>query len=356
MRQLALQLGSLVRRGLSRAVSGDAQGLRLLAAAGLLGVAAFFRPSLPMERLLFSHVVVLDVTQSMNVADQQINGQPVSRLVFAKAALRQALLELPCGSKVGWGLFTEYRSYLLFAPVEVCANLGELRSTLDRIDTRMAWTGNSEVAKGVFSGIAMAKQLPGTPSFVFITDGQEAPPLNPRHRPVFNDKPGEVAGLLVGVGELKPSPIPKTDPNGRPLGFWGADEVAQTDPYSRGRGGSVGGEKMAEDTSAPAQALPGATPGSEHLSSLREAYLRLLASDTGLGFHRLLSAPAFAAVLQAPGLARPVPAQLDLRAACAGLALLLLLWRPLARVARPLLRSRSAVRGRPQVLPRTSNS
>ena len=284
---------------------------------------------MPLDRDLFSHVVVFDVTQSMNVADMRQGGASVSRLQFAKQALRQALLQLPCGSKLGLGLFTEYRSYLLFAPVEVCANLSELRATLDHIDTRMAWTGNSEVAKGLFSGIAIAKQLPGVPAIVFVTDGQEAPPLNPRHRPAFNDTPGAVGGLVVGIGDLKPSPIPKTDPSGRPLGVWAADEVAQTDPYSRGRGASVGGEKMVEDAGEVA-ALPGATPGSEHLSSLREAYLRLLAADTGLAFHRLQSPEAFAEALMAPALARPVPAAIDLRVGLAGAALALLLWQPLA--------------------------
>ena len=34
----------------------------------------------------------------------------------------------------------------------------------------------------------------------------------------------------------------------------------------------------------------GATPGNEHLSSLREAYLRLLAGENGLGFLRLAGA------------------------------------------------------------------
>ena len=63
---------------------------------------------------------------------------------------------------------------------------------------------------------------------VFVTDGHEAPPLDPRHRPAFDDKPGDVAGLLVGVGGLLPVPIPKSDPMGRPLGFWRADEVMQT--------------------------------------------------------------------------------------------------------------------------------
>ena len=270
-----------------------------------------------MPRSLYDHVVVLDITQSMNVADQTWQGKPVSRLFLAKQRLREALLTLPCGSKIGWGLFTEYRSFLLFAPVEVCANLSELRSTLDQIDGRMAWTGNSEVAKGVFSGLAIARALPEQPSLVFITDGQEAPPVNPRHRPAFPGKVGEINGLLVGVGELTPSPIPKFDPLGRPMGLWRADEVMQVDPRSLGRGASMGGEKMVDDpadagTAAPAD-LPGVVVGNEHLSALREAYLRMLAGELGLGFHRLQDGPGFQAALKAPGLAKPLDGALDLR-------------------------------------------
>ena len=299
----------------------------LLGAAALALAATFLRPGLNVDQPLFEHVVVFDVTQSMNVEDEQLDGKPIGRLKFAKHALREALLALPCGSKVGLGIFTEYRSFLLFAPVEVCANLGELRSTLERIDGRMAWIGNSEVAKGLYSGIAIATQLPGTPSLVFVTDGQEAPPLSPRHRPPFDGKRGEVKGLVVGVGDLKLSPIPKTDPLGRPLGFWGPDEVLQVDPRSLGRGASVGGEQMTEEGSASVAPLPGATPGSEHLSSLREAYLQLLANQTGLGYQRLGDSQGFVTALTAPSLARPVDARADLRFVPAGLALLLLLTR-----------------------------
>lgn len=320
-----------VVRTLRASLRDDAQRWRL-AAAALMLCACFLAPRWPMQRSLYDHVVVLDVTQSMNVQDQRWQGEPVSRLVFAKHLLRAALLELPCGSKLGWGLFTEYRSFLLFAPVEVCANLDELRSTLDRIDGRMAWTGNSEVAKGVFSGIAIAKALPEHPALVFITDGQEAPPLNPKHRPAFDGKPGEVGGLLVGVGELTPSPIPKIDPSGRPLGYWKADEVLQTDPRSQGRGGSLAGERMVDDPadrSGTAAALPGAVVGSEHLSGLREAYLRLLAGETGLGFHRLQRSDSFVAALTAPALAQRLPASLDLRPLLVAMALCLLLFDPL---------------------------
>ena len=311
------------------ALRGPGSWALMIAALAL--AACFARPGWPSQRALFEHVIVLDVTQSMNVPDQWLDGRPVSRLAYAKHALQQALPELPCGSRVGWAIFTEYRSYLLFTPVEVCANRAELRSTLAAIDGRMAWSGNSEIAKGLHSAITISKALGGssgaggTPSLVFVTDGQEAPPLDPRHRPKFDDKVGEVAGLIVGVGELTASPIPKTDPLGHPIGFWSADEVAQVDPRNQGRGGSVESEKMIDDTSGPAAAGLGATPGREHLSSLREAYLRLLAADNGFGFHRLRGVTEFGAALQAQALARPVQVRADARPALVALALVLLL-------------------------------
>ena len=308
----------------------------LLGAAALALAGSFLNPGLTLPRARFEHVVVLDVTQSMNVADERLDGKPVSRLAFAKHALRESLLQLPCGSKLGWAIFTEYRSFLLLAPVEVCANLSELRATLAQIDARMAWSGNSEIAKGVHSGIGIAKLLPGTPSLVFITDGQEAPPLNPRYRPAFDDKPGDVAGLIVGVGDLVPSPIPKTDPQGRPLGFWRADEVMQTDPRSQGRGGSVGNEALVDDRAGDAVPALGAMPGSEHLSSLREGYLRLLAGEQGMAFHRLQSAPGLTAAMSTAALARATPVRVEARFALAGLAACLLL----ARCGPPLLRWR----------------
>jgi len=319
-------------RWLERARAGSDPHRWVCIVVVLLLAATFARPGIRLDRPRFEHVVVLDVTQSMNVPDEILAGQPATRLAYAKHALHEAIAALPCGSKLGWAIFTEYRSYLLFKPVEVCANRAELRSTLAGIDGRMAWSGNSEVAKGLHSGIVTVKQLAGVPSLVFVSDGHEAPPLDPRHRPPFDDKPGEVQGLIVGVGALTPSPIPKTDPLGRPLGVWAADEVLQSDP--RGRGASVGDERMVEEGGAAVPAL-GATPGSEHLSSLRESYLRLLAAEKGLAFLRLTRPEDLARALQAPALARPVATRVDLRVGLSALALALLLtlWLPRRRAA-----------------------
>ena len=337
----------------------------LLLLAGLLLAAGWCLPGLQWLQPRVNQMVVLDITQSMNVVDQpmadhssaaarpaglgrsglattQATGPTtLSRLAAAKLALRQVLDTLPCGSRLGWAIFTEHRSFLLLLPVEVCAHRAELRDTLAGIHPGMAWAGDSEIAKGLHSALGIAAKLPDQVSLVFVTDGHESPPLSPRHRPHSDDKPGAVAGVIVGVGGPLPAAIPKTDPQGRPLGQWSADEVQQTDPRSQGRGGSVAGEVLSEEGDARGTGLAatglgvtavgamglGATPGSEHLSALREPYLQLLASERGLAYHRLQQPEALAQALRVPALVRPVAVPLQARAPLGWLALALLAWR-----------------------------
>uniref|UniRef100_UPI0013C320D0 vWA domain-containing protein n=1 Tax=Azohydromonas sediminis TaxID=2259674 RepID=UPI0013C320D0 len=294
-----------------------APALAVLALAATLA-----EPTWTLPRPRVEHVVAIDVTQSMDVVDVRHEGRPVSRLELAKRALRDALPALPCGSKIGLAVFTEYRAFLLLAPAEVCAHLDELRRAIAHIDGRMAWMGNSEIAKAVKGAQAMVAALPGKPSLVFVTDGHEAPPLAAGLSSAAEQTP-PAPGLIVGVGGLQPSPIPRTDPLGRPIGYWGAGDVLQTDARSLGLGNAAPAERAGDDA---AGALPtGATPGSEHLSSLREGYLRVLAADRGLQYVRLDSAATLARALTAPALARPVPTPVDLRPALGVLAALLLL-------------------------------
>ena len=293
--------------------------LLMLAAAAL--AAGLRHPSIAVERDLFDHVVTIDITQSMNVADMRLNGKPVSRLAFAKHALREALLALPCGSRIGWAVFTEYRSLLLLAPIEVCANLSELRATLEHIDTRMAWSGNSEVGKGLHSALGIAGQLSDKPSLVFVSDGHEAPPIDPRFRRPLDDRPGAVPGVIAGIGDLTASPIPKTDPDGRPLGFWRADEVLQADPRRPGRS-DLGVAAAANDAEAARTPSAG---GTEHLSALHEDHLRGLAEQVGLRYLRLGDAAALSAALTDRKLARTEIVQVDAQPALAIAALVSLL-------------------------------
>src|SRR6202007_2753657 len=209
--------GQAVRGGARREAGARQRGLTraALLVAVVLTALALLGPHPVLPHRMFEGIVVLDITQSMNTLDTALGGQPVSRLTFAKARLRSALAQLPCGTKIGWGVFTEYRSYVLLLPLEVCANYAELTSTLERIDNTMAWAGESQISKGLMSALRIAAHIPEHPAIVFVTDGHEAPPLRSDYTPVIPDDAANATdrhGIIVGVGGDELRPIPKFDP------------------------------------------------------------------------------------------------------------------------------------------------
>ncbi len=272
----------------------------MLAAAGVLLVTAALLPPLPLTREIVNHLVVIDITQSMYVTDQVLDGRPVSRLAFARAGLVRAMQQLPCGSQIGLGIFASRRTLLLLAPIEVCANRVELEQAIAQIDARMAWEDASVIVRGVYSATDVAFELAQHPSVIFITDGQESPPR--AEIPDFDRPLGRVKGTLVGVGGDLPQPIPHLDKEGRQIGWWSAGEVVQQ----------------------PAKA--GAAPSQEHLSFLHESYLQALAPHAGLTYARLADAAALEKILRDARLSRPLVVATDVRwlpALLAGLLLVL---------------------------------
>ena len=295
----------------------DADGRAISLALSLL-IIALCIPPIPLTHDTYASVVIFDITQSMDVEDYEMAGAPVSRLSFARAAARRALRELPCGSKVGWGAFAGYRTLLLLAPVEVCENYGDLLSSLAKVDGSMRWQNASEITKGVYWSMRAAKQLGSNPNLIFVTDGQEAPPLDPTNiLPMFDDlKAGQVRGWLIGAGGYSPRPIPKTDDDGNREGFWRADEVMQPGD-------------IIQDSK---------TRGAEHLSSLREPHLQEIARQVGFGYARLDSQQSIARAMLDRRFARRDKALTDLYwiPALAALALLAARFSPApARRRRP---------------------
>lgn len=320
----------------------------LVAGAALL--AALTLPRVAVQNSVADVIAIVDITQSMNVVDRMVGREPVSRLEFVKHALRRALATLPCGSKLGLGIFTQYRSLVLLLPVEVCANRAELEDSVDGIQGTMAWAGGSEIAKGLYLTLRMLKTLDGPPALAFFTDGHEAPPINPRHRIDVAGEAGDVRGLLIGVGGDTPEPIPRMDPDGNPAGVWGPRDVMQEDRYAHGREGNVANELM--DESEPSDAVPEAlrgTPGTEHLSALHERYLEVLAGESRLSYLRLAADPGPAPWFAHAELARRERGSADLRW-LAGVAALLALagpnaWRLLAGRVQPRDPAHSGTRG-----------
>ena len=305
---------------LPRRASPSGARLAMLAAALALAAAALGRPMLPLPSDVFRHLVVFDITQSMNVRDAVPGDDTLSRLEHAKAAVLEAATALPCGSELGLGLFTGHRTFLLLEPVEICASYSDLAATVRAVDWRMAWAARSEIAKGVHSGLGIAEGLGPQTVLVFLTDGHEAPPLHPDLRPDFGREPGAVRGLLAGVGGPEPLPIPKLDPQGKSLGYWGAEDVMQVDELSLGRGTSVS-ETYAETDAGSVQARIDA--GTEHLSAMREPYLRSLADGLRLHYRHARNAGELRSALLHPDFATELVSMTDLRPWLAGVAALL---------------------------------
>ena len=308
-----------------------------LALALALAVAALLVPPVPVTRTGVAVLAVVDITGSMNTRDYTVDGRPESRaesraesrLGTVRTALRRLLADLPCGSRMALGLFAERRPFLLFAPVEVCAGDAALDGALAAIDWRMAWEGDSRIAAGLDRALAMAADL-GV-DLMFITDGQEAPPLPAGRRPAFDAKPGAVRGLIVGAGGYGLSPIPRYDDRGREHGFYGETDVQQENRF-----GPPPADAEAREGYNPRNAPFGAAAahGTEHLSSVREGYLKELAAVTGLAYAHLAGPDALAAPLFAAATPRPLPGQVDPRPFLGAAALALVLG---ALLAAPLM-------------------
>jgi mxaL protein len=276
-------------------------GWLLLVVIALLGLAIGL-PRLPVSRAAYDHMVIFDVSQSMNVEDYRIGERRVSRLDYAKHAVAESLKNPDCDTRIGWGVFAGRKIVTLLAPVEVCRNYSALLEALDNIDGRMAFERSSEVQEGLLWTMLNVRDLKPLPSVIFMTDGHEAPPLPPERMRPYDGPLGEVRGWVVGVGGLEPQPIPKSDADGRRVGYWRATEVLQW---------------------AGAANITGGT-SHEHLSELREPHLQQLAKNVGFGYLRLTDPASLDRALHDRTLSHPATVDTDLRW-MPGLAALLLL-------------------------------
>jgi len=273
--------------------------LLLLAAAFGFALLAAVMPPFQMTRKAFDVLVVVDITGSMNTRDYTLNGVQVSRLTVTKLALKKMLQHLPCSSRLALGLFSERISFLLFEPTEICKNYGALDKAIEAIDWREAWEGDSHVATGLFRAIDIARSLDC--NLLFMTDGQEAPPLPLMGGPVFDGQKGEVRGLILGVGGYALSPIPKFDDRGNEIGFWGVDDVPHESRFGAPPADAEAREGY-EARNAPFGAV--APKGTEHLSSVRETYLKTLADTTGLAYAHLADSSDIAKEIETAAQAR----------------------------------------------------
>lgn len=294
---------------------------RALLVAVLLLATCLVEPRMTLPRQVFDWYLVLDITQSMNVRDYDVDGAGISRLQHAKQALREALRALPCGSRVALGLFTERDALNIMRPLEVCAHFSSLDRAIAKIDWRMAWAADSFIAHGLFSALAQSAQLGPDTRVAFISDGNQAPPANVGYLPQFEGEPGAVRGLVFGAGGSEPAQIPRLDEHDNIVDYWAPEEVM--------RYASFGMPELAPSEQVHGRNAPhGRNPAeiaNAHLSAVDEDNLRKLAGETGLEYAHLGTPRQFARALTASDLSTWRMAPADLRPWLALPAMLLIL-------------------------------
>lgn len=292
----------------------------LLIASLALTIAAMIGFHLIRNQRIANVLAIVDITGSMNTRDMGNPRGSQNRLEAAKSALINLMQDVPCDSRLGLGIFTERMSFLLFNPVEVCNNYDALEGAISGLDWRMAWEGDSYIAKGLYSAVGIASSLKS--DLLFLTDGHEAPPLPFSGVPDFDGKPGAVKGVIVGVGGSEKTPIPKFNDEGRQVGVYGETDVPQDN-----RIGAAPPDAATREGYNPRNAPFGGVPatGDEQLSSVKTAHLEDLAQRTGLHYAELQHVGALAPSLLSATEPRLIPTDTNMSFLPASLALLCLL-------------------------------
>ena len=237
-------------------------------AAGLL-LLALVKPHIQLKQDVHNYLLLADVSQSMNAEDVKLNGQVVSRMAYTRHLMKKIVETSPCGTYVSVGVFASDAVALLVTPLEVCANYDVLNDSIDHLEWRMAWKGDSRVGMGVRAAASMFDYLNVPAQLMFFTDGDEAPTLNVT---IKQDLSGVQIGqnvVFVGVGGAENVPVPRYNAKNTWLGFWPA-----------GDNHSQGGGVLYTDTSQDEPDPPVASAEFDrYLSNMDADYLKQLASE-----------------------------------------------------------------------------
>jgi mxaL protein len=248
----------------------------LLLGAFLLLVIALFRPTVPIKHNIYTYFLVADISQSMNAVDMTINGKPASRIAHTQKMLRETVSSLPCGTKVSLGLFAGVSVAALYTPIEVCANFAAIQDTIDHLDWRTGWSGNSRIRESMFTLARTLRSFPEAAQVVYFTDGEEAPKLHAFNTKDLSNFQGGDGWLLVGVGSEKGTAIPKLDDKNQLIGYWSAESFAMQPGIAQISEANIG---IRDDNVA-------GDPDDRYISKLDEEYLKSIAKEVGGAYVR----------------------------------------------------------------------
>ena len=189
-------------------------------------ILGLINPKLTIERDIHNYIFVVDISQSMLTKDMSIEGQKVSRLDYSKKLLQGIMDQLPCKTNVSVGMFAGVSVAATYTPINICDNYSAINSTIQHLDWRSVWSGNSRIREGLSNLARLIRSFPQSARVVFLTDGEEAPRLHTFNTRDLSQFQGETDWLMVGIGSEEGSAIPKYDSENQLIGFWSIDSFA----------------------------------------------------------------------------------------------------------------------------------
>ena len=200
----------------------------LLVTASLFLLLALIKPQIQLKQEVHNYLLVADISQSMNAEDMKVGNNTVSRLAYTQHLMKEVVKTSPCGTYVSVGVFAAENVALLFMPLEVCANFDIITDSIDHLEWRMAWSGNSRMTFGIKAAEATFEYLNIPAQMLFFTDGDEAPKANGINKlDISNVRIGKNV-IFVGVGGHEAVPIKRFNANNKFVGYWGTDAAAES--------------------------------------------------------------------------------------------------------------------------------
>ena len=189
-------------------------------------ILGLINPKVNIERDIHNYIFVVDISQSMLTKDMSIEGQKVSRLDYSKKLLQGIMDQLPCKTNVSIGMFAGVSVAATYTPINICDNYSAINSTIQHLDWRSVWSGNSRIREGLSNLARLIRSFPQSARVVFLTDGEDAPRLHTFNTRDLSQFQGETDWLMVGIGSEEGSAIPKYDSENQLIGFWSIDSFA----------------------------------------------------------------------------------------------------------------------------------
>ena len=232
-------------------------------------VIAFINPKLTMKKDISNYIFVVDITQSMLTQDALLNGEKVSRLKYAKDISQKVLEQLPCKTKVSIGMFAGVSVAATYTPIEVCENFSAINETIERLDWRSVWAGNTRLRASMINLARLIRSFPESAQVVYFTDGEEAPKLHAFNTEDLNQFQGANNWLFVGIGSDEGTPIPKYDNKNQLIGYWSNESFALQPGVAQISAQNAGGRDNNVSNASY----------DRYLSRLDEKYLKSLAQE-----------------------------------------------------------------------------